>query len=414
MAVQALSKGCHVDPSSGKPCHVDEKNECVLDDSTDHALEINTGNDGSTLPTDATSENLNTPPRQLDWVSRLLTLWVALAMAFGTLLSHYAPGVREALTKAEVGDTNLVIAIGLILMLIPPLAKAHYGNILSLDYYVEYRWELLISVAQNWLIGPALMFLLAWGFLHNEPGLMHGIVMVGLARCIAMVVQWNELAYGDTNLCVVMVAMNSILQVLLFAPMALFYVVFLGDAVGAPADGLSGSQAVVTVVTSVLIYLGIPMVIGVCSWVGLRRWKGESWYYEVFIPRLDPLGLIALLVTIVFIFIIKGEQLIDRPLDVLLAAVPLVFYFLIMFFGSLTVAFFMGFCYERAATLAFTAASNNFELAIAISIATFGSESDASFATVMGPLIEVPIMLIFVQIALLLRKRWDAKLKRRM
>jgi arsenite transporter len=339
---------------------------------------------------------------QLSALNRYLPVWIGLAMVAGLLLGSTAPGLNNALDAVSVGDVSLPIALGLLLMMYPVLAKVRYGE---LDRVTGDRRMLVSSLVLNWLVGPALMFTLAWMFLADLPEYRTGLIIVGLARCIAMVLIWNDLACGDREAAAVLVAINSVFQIFAFSVLAWFYLELLPEWLGL-GSGEDLDVSATDIAISVLVFLGIPLVLGYLTRrIGEAR-RGREWYEETFLPRIGPWALYGLLFTIVVLFALQGETILAEPLDVLRIALPLLVYFALMWVGSFALGWRIGLPYTRTTTLAFTAAGNNFELAIAVSIATFGVASGEALAGTVGPLIEVPVLVALVYVSLWARRRF--------
>ena len=359
------------------------------------------------MPECAAPQPSDSPRKGLSFLDEFLTLWIFLAMAAGLGLGYVFPELADILDSVKVFNVSLPIAIGLLVMMYPPLAKVHYDELGKLR---GAKKMLSTSLILNWAIGPVLMFCLAWlafpGTDDTSTSFRNGLILIGLARCIAMVLIWNMLAQGDCEYCAVLVALNSVFQIFMYSILAFFFITVMTPVIAPSAEAAVVDITIADIAKNVLIFLGIPFAAGVASWFFLVRRKGREWYDRVFAPRISPLTLVGLLFTIVVMFALQGEEIISRPIEVARVALPLLAYFLLMFFMSFGLSHRLGFTYGQSATQSFTAASNNFELAIAVAVATFTISSIEAFTAVIGPLMEVPVLISLVNVALWIRKRY--------
>ena len=359
------------------------------------------------MPECAVSQPSDSPRKGLSFLDELLTLWIFLAMAAGLGLGYVFPELADILDSVKVFNVSLPIAIGLLVMMYPPLAKVHYDELGKLR---GAKKMLSTSLILNWAIGPVLMFCLAWlafpGTDDTSTSFRNGLILIGLARCIAMVLIWNMLAQGDCEYCAVLVALNSVFQIFMYSILAFFFITVMTPVIAPSAEAAVVDITIADIAKNVLIFLGIPFAAGVASWFFLVRRKGREWYDRVFAARISPLTLVGLLFTIVVMFALQGEEIISRPIEVARVALPLLAYFLLMFFMSFGLSHRLGFTYGQSATQSFTAASNNFELAIAVAVATFTISSIEAFTAVIGPLMEVPVLISLVNVALWIKKRY--------
>lgn len=346
----------------------------------------------------------NKPTPHLSLISRFLTIWIFLAMALGIAIGYVYPKVSSAIGTLSIGTTSIPIAIGLILMMYPPFARVRYEDLRKVVTSKGSKTMLTESLTLNWVIGPLLMFVLAWVFLGNYPDLRNGIILIGIARCIAMVIVWNNLAEGDNEWTAILVAVNSIFQIVMYSVLAYFYITIASSWIS--GTGQIVNISLIQVTQSVAIYLGIPFFAGIATRYYFLKTKGKEWYEHKLMHKMSHISLIALLFTIVVMFSLKGQYIVNLPLDVVRVAIPLLAYFIIMFSTAFAIGYYSRLGYKRTASLSFTAASNNFELAIAVAVAVFGLASQEAFAAVIGPLIEVPVMISLVNVALWIRKKY--------
>jgi arsenite transporter len=347
----------------------------------------------------------NKPTPHLSWLSKFLTVWIFSAMAFGITLGYIYPKISSDISALSIGTTSIPIAIGLILMMYPPLARVRYEDLKKVVTSKGSKTMLTESLVLNWVIGPLLMFVLAWVFLANYPDLRNGIILIGIARCIAMVIVWNNLAEGDNEWTAILVAVNSIFQIVMYSVLAYFYITIASSWISG-GSGQIVNISLIQVAQSVAIYLGIPFFAGIITRYYFLKTKGKEWYDHKLMHKLSHLSLIALLFTIVVMFSLKGQYIVSLPLDVVRVAIPLLVYFVVMFAVTFAIGFYSKLGYKRTTSLSFTAASNNFELAIAVAVAVFGLASQVAFAAVIGPLIEVPVMISLVNVAFWIRKKY--------